>query len=57
VFPLKDNVPTRKFPLVTVGLIVANFAVWIFYQVPNLDESIREFAYVPTSWSIRTPRC
>jgi membrane associated rhomboid family serine protease len=47
VFPLKDNVPTRSFPLVTVGLIVANFAVWIFYQLPNLDGSVVELAYQP----------
>jgi membrane associated rhomboid family serine protease len=47
VFPLKDNVPTRSFALVTVGLIVANFAVWIFYQLPNLDHSVVELAYQP----------
>jgi membrane associated rhomboid family serine protease len=47
VFPLKDNVPTRSFPLVTVGLIVANFVVWIFYQLPNLDHSVVELAYQP----------
>jgi membrane associated rhomboid family serine protease len=30
VLPLRDNVPTRTFPVVTVGLIAANFAVWIW---------------------------
>jgi membrane associated rhomboid family serine protease len=30
VLPLKDNVPTRTFPIVTVGLIVANFVVWFW---------------------------
>jgi membrane associated rhomboid family serine protease len=47
VFPLKDNVPTRSFPLVTVALIVANAAVWILYQLPNLDHSVAELAYQP----------
>jgi hypothetical protein len=47
MFPLKDNVPTRSFPLVTVALIVANFAVWIFYQLPDLNDSVRELAYQP----------
>jgi membrane associated rhomboid family serine protease len=47
VFPLKDNVPTRSFPLVTVALIVANFAVWIFYQLPDLEGSVLELAYQP----------
>jgi membrane associated rhomboid family serine protease len=32
VLPLKDNVPTRHFPLVTVGLIAGNFLVWIVYE-------------------------
>jgi membrane associated rhomboid family serine protease len=30
VLPLRDNVPTRTFPVVTVGLIVANFIVWFW---------------------------
>src|SRR5207244_9818883 len=28
--PLRDYVPTRAFPVVTVGLIVANLAVWLW---------------------------
>ena len=28
MIPLKDNVPTRNFPVVTVALIAANVAVW-----------------------------
>jgi membrane associated rhomboid family serine protease len=47
VLPLKDNVPTRSFPLVTIGLIVANFAVWLFYQLPNLNGSVEQLAYQP----------
>jgi membrane associated rhomboid family serine protease len=47
VFPLKDNVPTRSFPLVTVALIAANAAVWIFYQLPDLEGSVVELAYQP----------
>ena len=47
MFPIKDNVPTRSFPVVTVGLIAINFAVWILYQLPDLDRSVVEFAYQP----------
>jgi membrane associated rhomboid family serine protease len=47
VLPLKDNVPTRSFPLVTALLIAANLAVWIFYQLPDLQESTLELAYQP----------
>jgi membrane associated rhomboid family serine protease len=48
MFPLKDNVPTRSFPLVTVLLIAANAAVWIFYQIPEgVNQSALELAYQP----------
>ena len=47
MIPLKDNVPTRSFPIVTVALIVANVAVWVFYQLPNLEQSVNELAYHP----------
>jgi len=32
VFPLKDNIPTENFPVVTVALIVANAIVYFFFQ-------------------------
>ncbi len=32
MLPLKDNVPTRHFPILTVTLIAANVLVWILYQ-------------------------
>ena len=47
MFPLKDNVPTRSFPVVTVVLIAINAAVWIFYQLPDLNHSVVELAYQP----------
>jgi membrane associated rhomboid family serine protease len=40
MLPLSDGIPTRRFPIVNVALIVANFAVWIFYELPHLDSSI-----------------
>jgi hypothetical protein len=30
MLPLSDGIPARRFPIVNVFLIVANFAVWIF---------------------------
>src|SRR5206468_2102292 len=30
VIPIRDTVPTRTFPIVTVGLIFANFAVFLW---------------------------
>jgi membrane associated rhomboid family serine protease len=47
VLPLRDNVPTRSFPVVTVALIAANVAVWVFYQLPNLEGSVTELAFQP----------
>jgi membrane associated rhomboid family serine protease len=47
VFPIKDNVPTRSFPIATVTLIAINAAVWIFYELPNLDRAVNDLAYHP----------
>jgi membrane associated rhomboid family serine protease len=47
VLPLRDNVPTRSFPIVTVALIAANVLVWVLYQLPDLQGSVNELAYHP----------
>jgi rhomboid family protein len=47
VLPLRDNVPTRRFPIVTVALIVANFAVWLFYELPDLNHAVIQLAFFP----------
>jgi membrane associated rhomboid family serine protease len=47
VFPLYDNLPTRRFPFVTVALIAANAAVWVLYQVPELNASVFEIGFIP----------
>jgi len=48
VLPLRDNVPTQRFPVVTVGLIAANFAVW-FWELHVGDAKADEYAYYPCS--------
>jgi membrane associated rhomboid family serine protease len=50
VLPLRDNVPTRTFPVVTVGLIVANFIVW-FWELsrPGVDAHVIKDGYYPCS--------
>jgi hypothetical protein len=35
MLPLSDGRAARRFPVVTVTLIVANFSVWLFYELPN----------------------
>jgi len=48
VLPLKDNVPTRTFPVVTVGLIVANVLVFIWEETGRgLNYHIYHWAYYP----------
>jgi membrane associated rhomboid family serine protease len=48
LIPLRDNVPTRKFPIVTVALIVANFVVWVLYQQrAGLEASVFELGFQP----------
>ena len=56
VLPLKDNVPTRHFPLVTLLLVAVNVAVWILYQLPDLEGSARELAYQPCEVTDTCPR-
>jgi membrane associated rhomboid family serine protease len=51
VLPLKDNVPTRHFPVVTASLIVANVLFFVFVQEagtePGFESSVRDLAYHP----------
>jgi membrane associated rhomboid family serine protease len=47
VIPLGDGVPSRRFPIVNVSLIAANFAVWLFYELPHLDSSISHASFYP----------
>ena len=47
MLPLRDNVPTRHFPVVTVALIAVNVLVWVLYQLPDLQGSVDELAYHP----------
>src|SRR6476661_803237 len=39
MLPLRDNVPTRRAPVVTVGLIAANFAVW-FWELHSREAAV-----------------
>jgi len=47
MIPLSDGIPARRFPVVNVGLIVANFAVWFFYELPNLDSAVAHASFYP----------
>jgi len=47
MLPLSDGIPTRRFPIANISLIVANFAVWVFYELPHLDQSIFHASFYP----------
>jgi membrane associated rhomboid family serine protease len=47
MIPLSDGIPARRFPIVNVTLIVACFAVWLFYELPHLDSSILHASFYP----------
>jgi hypothetical protein len=47
MLPLSDGIPARRFPLVTVAIIVANFAVWLFYELPDLQSAVLHASFYP----------
>jgi membrane associated rhomboid family serine protease len=64
VFPLKDNIPTDRFPVVTVVLIALNVIVYFLFQdglwsLPDGGASgdwpISTYAYIPCTVTGDTP--
>jgi membrane associated rhomboid family serine protease len=47
VLPLSDGLRARRFPIVNVSIIVANFAVWLFYELPHLRHAVFEASFYP----------
>jgi membrane associated rhomboid family serine protease len=47
MLPLSDGLRARSLPWVNISLIVANFAVWIFYELPHLNSSIFHASFYP----------
>src|SRR3954462_12109058 len=47
MIPFSDGLSARSFPFVNVAIIVANFAVWIFYELPHLNQSIAHASFYP----------
>jgi membrane associated rhomboid family serine protease len=50
VLPLFDNVPTRRFPLVTYALIATNLAVWA-WELGSRGTRIDDYAFYPCAVS------
>jgi membrane associated rhomboid family serine protease len=47
MLPFSDGISARRFPIVNVLLIVANFAVFIFYELPQLHTAVYHASFYP----------
>jgi membrane associated rhomboid family serine protease len=51
MLPLKDNVPTRRLPIVTIAIIVANVLLWLLWERagarPAFQNALADGAYFP----------
>jgi hypothetical protein len=53
MIPLSDGIPAHRFPFVNVALIAVNFAVFLFYELPDPDAAISHASFYPSV--LRTP--
>ena len=49
MLPLSDGIRSRSFPIVNVAIIVANFCVWIFYELPHLNHAVYHSSFYACS--------
>ena len=47
MIPLSDGIRAKRFPIANVAIIVANFAVWLFYELPHLRSSVFHASFYP----------
>jgi membrane associated rhomboid family serine protease len=45
MIPYSDGIPARRFPWVNVALIAANFAVFVFYELPDPEAAIKQASF------------
>ena len=65
MFPLKDNIPTRRFPVLTVAIIVANVVMFFAFQDAGLsfggasvnEQNVVEYGAIPYEISHPGERC
>ncbi|MHB0915901.1 MAG: rhomboid family intramembrane serine protease [Thermoleophilia bacterium] len=42
MLPFKDNIPTERFPLITVVFIAMNVLVYFFFELPNIGTLLQQ---------------
>jgi membrane associated rhomboid family serine protease len=47
MIPLSDGLRALRYPYVNAALIIANFAAWIFYELPHLNSSVLHASFYP----------
>ena len=47
MLPLSDGMRARSFPVVNVALIAANLAVWVLYELPDLEGAVARASFYP----------
>ena len=47
MLPLSDGLRARRFPVVNVALIAANLAVWVSYELPDLEGAVAHASFYP----------
>ena len=62
MIPLKDNIPTRVFPIVTVVIILINVAVYFGvekggWSAPSNDKAVVEYSFIPYELSHQDQEC
>jgi membrane associated rhomboid family serine protease len=58
MIPLKDQIPTRRIPVVNYALIVLNIAVFVlqFMAGPQQEQVVYQFALIPAHFITGLPR-
>ena len=47
MLPLSSGIPARRLPIVNIAIIIANFAVWLFYELPHLQSAVFHASFYP----------
>ena len=47
MLPLSSGIPARRLPIINIAIIVANFAVWLFYELPHLQSAVFHASFYP----------
>jgi membrane associated rhomboid family serine protease len=45
MIPYSDGISARRFPIVNLVLIAANFAVFVFYELPDPEAAIKQASF------------